>query len=165
VISASNRSFGRFNGQPKQHLLYYNGVRCFAPPRARGGPASFTPQNEESRKEEQGDRQEPGEETHPKPTGRQLYNENLKRDMPEIVNLQDREAQADIKSLRAQADKAEVHNNLDDSSPPKATELDEKLTYSQEYYVLNRDELLAKRREKEQEAKFGDYSARLVKRP
>jgi hypothetical protein len=30
---------------------------------------------------------------------------------------------------------------------------------------LRREELLAKKREKELEAKFGDYSARLVKRP
>jgi hypothetical protein len=41
----------------------------------------------------------------------------------------------------------------------------EELTYSQEYYILNRDKLLSQRREKEQEAKFGDFSARLVKRP
>ena len=47
----------------------------------------------------------------------------------------------------------------------EVTELDEKLTYSQEYYILKREELLAKRKEKEMEAKFGDYSARLVKRP
>ena len=39
------------------------------------------------------------------------------------------------------------------------------LTYSQEYYILNREDILAKRREKELEAKFGDFSARLVKRP
>ena len=39
------------------------------------------------------------------------------------------------------------------------------LTYSQEYYILNREEILAKRRTKEMEAKFGDFSARLVKRP
>ena len=39
------------------------------------------------------------------------------------------------------------------------------LTYSQEYYILNRKEILAKRKEKELEAKFGDFSARLVKRP
>ena len=43
----------------------------------------------------------------------------------------------------------------------------EQLTYSQEYYILHREELLARRRLKEQEAKFGgDYnSAKLVKRP
>ena len=44
-------------------------------------------------------------------------------------------------------------------------EKDSELTYSQEYYLLNRDDILAKRREKELEAKFGDFSARLVKRP
>ena len=43
--------------------------------------------------------------------------------------------------------------------------LNEKLTYSQEYYILNRDKLVANRRDKEQEAKFGDYSGRIVKRP
>ena len=42
---------------------------------------------------------------------------------------------------------------------------DEDLTYSQEYYILHREEILNKRRAKEMEAKFGDYSARLVKRP
>ena len=42
---------------------------------------------------------------------------------------------------------------------------DSNLTYSQEYYILNREEILNKRREKEMEAKFGDFSARLVKRP
>ena len=31
--------------------------------------------------------------------------------------------------------------------------------------MLHREEILAKRREKENEAKFGDFSARLVKRP
>ena len=41
----------------------------------------------------------------------------------------------------------------------------EELTYSQEYYILNREEILQKRRVKEMEAKFGDFSARLVKRP
>ena len=44
-------------------------------------------------------------------------------------------------------------------------ELTEKLTYSQEYYILNRERLLEEKKEKEAEAKFGDYSARLVKRP
>ena len=44
-------------------------------------------------------------------------------------------------------------------------EHDSELTYSQEYYILNRKEILQRRREKEMEAKFGDYSARLVKRP
>jgi hypothetical protein len=39
------------------------------------------------------------------------------------------------------------------------------LTYSQEYYILNREDILNKRREREMEAKFGDFSARLVKRP
>ena len=39
------------------------------------------------------------------------------------------------------------------------------LTYSQNYYILNRNDILQKRREKEMEAKFGDFSARLVKRP
>ena len=165
MVSASNRPLQRFSGQYKQNLLYYKGVRCFAPPRATGGPASSAFKNEESGKGEHGGRQESGQEAHQNLGGRKLYNENLKRDMPEIVNLQDREAQGDIKSLRARADEAELRDNLDDSSSPKAIELDEKLTYSQEYYVLNRDELLAKRREKEQEAKFGDYSARLVKRP
>ena len=47
----------------------------------------------------------------------------------------------------------------------KDAEHDSDLTYSQEYYILNRKEILQKRREKEMEAKFGDYSARLVKRP
>ena len=41
----------------------------------------------------------------------------------------------------------------------------EELTYSQEYYILNREDILQKRRQKEMEAKFGDFSARLVKRP
>lgn len=41
----------------------------------------------------------------------------------------------------------------------------EQLTYSQEYYILHREELMEKRKQKEEEAKFGDYSARLVKRP
>ena len=44
-------------------------------------------------------------------------------------------------------------------------EEDSELTYSQEYYILNRRDILAKRKEKELEAKFGDFSARLVKRP
>ena len=44
-------------------------------------------------------------------------------------------------------------------------ELNEKLTYSQEYYILHREEILEKKRQKVEEAKFGDYSARLVKRP
>jgi len=39
------------------------------------------------------------------------------------------------------------------------------LTYSQEYYILHREEILKRKKEKEEEAKFGDYSARLVKRP
>ena len=39
------------------------------------------------------------------------------------------------------------------------------MTYSQNYYILNRNDILQKRREKEMEAKFGDFSARLVKRP
>ena len=47
----------------------------------------------------------------------------------------------------------------------KETGPDEDLTYSQEYYILHREEILANRRAKEMEAKFGDYSARLVKRP
>ena len=47
----------------------------------------------------------------------------------------------------------------------KVAEEGSQLTYSQEYYILNREDILAKRREKELEAKFGDFSARLVKRP
>ena len=47
----------------------------------------------------------------------------------------------------------------------KDAEPDSDLTYSQEYYILHRKEILQRRREKEMEAKFGDYSARLVKRP
>ena len=47
----------------------------------------------------------------------------------------------------------------------KEAESDSDLTYSQEYYILHRKEILQRRREKEMEAKFGDYSARLVKRP
>ena len=47
----------------------------------------------------------------------------------------------------------------------KSDDLGESLSYSQEYYILHREELLQKRKEKEMEAKFGDYSARLVKRP
>ncbi len=39
------------------------------------------------------------------------------------------------------------------------------LIYSKEYYLMNREDILNKRREKEMEAKFGDFSARLVKRP
>jgi len=51
------------------------------------------------------------------------------------------------------------------SQEEKNDKLGESLTYSQEYYILHREELLQKRKEKEMEAKFGDYSARLVKRP
>lgn len=47
----------------------------------------------------------------------------------------------------------------------KPAEDESDLTYSQEYYILDREEILQKRREKEMEAKFGDFSARLVKRP
>jgi len=44
-------------------------------------------------------------------------------------------------------------------------ESESNLTYSKEYYLMNREDILNKRREKEMEAKFGDFSARLVKRP
>lgn len=42
---------------------------------------------------------------------------------------------------------------------------DSDLTYSKEYYLLHREDILQRRKEKEMEAKFGDFSARLVKRP
>lgn len=68
-----------------------------------------------------------------------------------------------------------INSDQNDDYLPKTTEaqddmkqsddLSESLTYSQEYYILHREELLQKRKEKEMEAKFGDYSARLVKRP
>ena len=45
------------------------------------------------------------------------------------------------------------------------TEVQVKLTYSKEYYILNREKLLEQKRLKQEEAKFGDHSARLVKRP
>lgn len=41
----------------------------------------------------------------------------------------------------------------------------EQLSYSQEYYILHKEELTEKKKLKEEEAKFGDFSARLVKRP
>lgn len=47
----------------------------------------------------------------------------------------------------------------------KDDKIKEQLTYSQEYYILHREEILQRKKEKEEEAKFGDYSARLVKRP
>ena len=40
-----------------------------------------------------------------------------------------------------------------------------KLTYGSEDYLQHKEEILNKKREKEMEAKFGDFSARLVKRP
>lgn len=43
--------------------------------------------------------------------------------------------------------------------------LGEQLSYSKEYYILHREELMERRKQKEAEAKFGDFSARLVKRP
>jgi hypothetical protein len=49
--------------------------------------------------------------------------------------------------------------------PPPLDGLGDQLTYSQEYYILHKEELVERRRLKEAEAKFGDYSARLVKRP
>ena len=59
-----------------------------------------------------------------------------------------------------------VREELDDEKlKEKAPEEGSDLTYSQEYYILKREEILQKRREKEMEAKFGDFSARLVKRP
>jgi len=42
---------------------------------------------------------------------------------------------------------------------------EEELTYSQEYYILHREEILSKKREKREEAKFGDFPEQLVKRP
>ncbi len=53
-------------------------------------------------------------------------------------------------------------------SSPKSKDTEqvgEQLSYSQEYYILHREELMEKRKQKEAEAKFGDFSARLVKRP
>jgi ribosomal silencing factor RsfS len=47
----------------------------------------------------------------------------------------------------------------------KTETINEKLTYSQEYYILNRERLLQDKQNKFEEAKFGDHSARLVKRP
>ena len=55
--------------------------------------------------------------------------------------------------------------DIDEQLKSISAEDDSELTYSQEYYILNRKDILAKRKEKELEAKFGDYSARLVKRP
>ena len=60
----------------------------------------------------------------------------------------------------------EVQDDLDMSKRgPEKDKLDEQLTYSQEYYILHKEELAVKRKQKEAEAKFGDFSARLVKRP
>ena len=55
--------------------------------------------------------------------------------------------------------------DAEDYLKSKPAEDDSELTYSQEYYILNRKEILDKRKERELEAKFGDFSARLVKRP
>lgn len=55
--------------------------------------------------------------------------------------------------------------NVQNALTPESQEKEESLTYSQEYYILNRERLLEERKEREAEAKFGDYSARLVKRP
>ena len=56
-------------------------------------------------------------------------------------------------------------NKSEEQLVSQPAEDDSELTYSQEYYILNRKEILDKRKEKELEAKFGDFSARLVKRP
>ena len=62
---------------------------------------------------------------------------------------------------------AKVDDGYDEDEVLKSKDAEEgsELTYSKEYYILNRQDILAKRREKELQAKFGDFSARLVKRP
>ena len=50
-------------------------------------------------------------------------------------------------------------------SHEKDVDLKDDLTYSQEYYILNREKILEQKREERELAKFGDFSAKLVKRP
>jgi ribosomal silencing factor RsfS len=54
---------------------------------------------------------------------------------------------------------------MENPSHKETEKVEEQLSYSQEYYILHKEELTEKRKQKEAEAKFGDYSARLVKRP
>mmetsp|Transcript_35277 Transcript_35277/g.54019 ORF Transcript_35277/g.54019 Transcript_35277/m.54019 type:complete len:238 (+) Transcript_35277:266-979(+) len=66
-------------------------------------------------------------------------------------------------------DEFEQQDDMQTKKHPLEMELpseeEEELQYGQEHYILNREKLVQARREKEAEAKFGDYSARLVKRP
>jgi hypothetical protein len=54
---------------------------------------------------------------------------------------------------------------LENPSNKVTDKIVEQLSYNQEYYILHKEELAEKKKQKEEEAKFGDYSARLVKRP
>ncbi len=54
---------------------------------------------------------------------------------------------------------------MENPSHKQTEKVEEQLSYSQEYYILHKEELAEKKKQKEDEAKFGDYSARLVKRP
>ena len=78
-------------------------------------------------------------------------------------------ADKQIRDMLSKEDSSELlkPEELPSEEEMKSREPEEgsELTYSQEYYILNREEILAKRREKELEARFGDFSARLVKRP
>jgi ribosomal silencing factor RsfS len=77
--------------------------------------------------------------------------------------------QVTIETTSTEVSGTDLQDDLDLSKPPPAEKskdpLGEQLTYSQEYYILHREELMEKRKQKEEEAKFGDFSARLVKRP
>jgi hypothetical protein len=52
-----------------------------------------------------------------------------------------------------------------DMTTEEREQIESNLSYSKEYYILNREKLMEQKRVKMEEAKFGDFSARLVKRP
>lgn len=88
--------------------------------------------------------------------------DNIPREDPQIQDMLSQEESS-------QEDQSALANQQAPMTEEELKSLDaeegSELTYSKQYYMLNRDEILAKRREKELEAKFGDFSARLVKRP
>lgn len=85
----------------------------------------------------------------------------------EALGIKFNEAQDDLDlKSHERGKKRMIESGDDENEVVNANDpLGDQLSYSQEYYILHREELQERRKQKEAEAKFGDFSARLVKRP
>ena len=90
---------------------------------------------------------------------RQQMNEELQSDLVKVeTNTVGVEVQDDVQADKNAREVEEIDHLID-------KDLQEKLLHEKDHYLLNREKYLEEQKYKQEEAKFGDYQARLVKRP